>query len=221
MTGLVRNSVIAGAVVALLGAGGLLVRCGSSDAGNRTQSEKSGATGTASRARRTDVVARNEAGAVAAAMAYASASQRWLYLTDEEIRTEIDEAATPRAADDLADDVVDQVSKARTGLAESSGRIWWLVRPLATKVRSFSRDQARIDVWTVTVLSAAEVAAPQAEWMTVQVDLEWIDRAWRVDGVRESPGPTPVPGPEDDPWDAGDFDKALDGFTRVDGEPVS
>ena len=212
--------VIAAVVVtALLVSGGLLVRCGSSDASTPAQPENLGTTAAGSGG--TGRFARNATGAVASAVSYASGSQRWLYLTDEEIRAEIEQVATPRAANDLADEVVNRVSKARTGLAESSGRIWWLVRPLATRVGSNSKDQARVYVWAVTVLSAAEVAAPQAEWMTVQVDLVWIQRAWRVDGVRESPGPTPVPGPEDGPWDGGDFDKALDGFARLDGERVS
>ena len=35
-----------------------------------------------------------------------------------------------------------------------------------------------------------------------------------------APGPTPLSGPQDQPWDAVPFDDALDGFTRLDGEPV-
>lgn len=159
-------------------------------------------------------------GAVAAAVAYSTASQRWLYFTDDEIRAAITEIATPVAAPRLADDVIADVAMARDQLARSSGRIWWLVRPLAWRVESFSETEARVSVWTVTILSAAGVAAPQSEFLTVTLDLAWVDGDWRVDGVRDTPGPTPVSGPQDQPWDAVPFDRALDGFTRMDGEPV-
>ena len=51
-------------------------------------------------------------------------------------------------------------------------------------------------MWTVTVLSAEDVAAPQSEWITVTIDLAWVDGDWRVDAVRDTPGPTPMSGPE-------------------------
>lgn len=164
--------------------------------------------------------AADQDGAVAAAVSYATASQRWLYFTDEEIRAAVAEIATPVAAPRMADEVVLDVSTARQQLGASSGRIWWLVRPLAWRVEHHDADEARVSVWVVTLLSAAEVAAPQSEFMTVTLDLAWMDGDWRVDGVRDAPGPTPLSGPQDQPWDAEPFDDALDGFTRLDGEPV-
>ncbi|HMQ25916.1 MAG TPA: hypothetical protein PKA98_08005, partial [Acidimicrobiales bacterium] len=113
------------------------------------------------------------------------------------------------------------VSMAREQLAQSSGRIWWLVRPLAWRVDDYRDTNARVSVWTVTILSAAGVAAPQSEFLTVTLDLAWVDGDWRVDAVRDTPGPTPVTGPHDQPWDAEPFDRTLDGFTRMDGEPLS
>lgn len=164
--------------------------------------------------------AHDDDGAVDAAVAYATASQRWLYFTDDQIRDAIEEIATPQAAARLTQEVVDDVSVARKQLGASSGRVWWIVRPLAWDVEFRQGNQARVSVWVVTVLSAAEVAAPQSEWMTVTVDLAWVDGDWHVDAVRDSPGPTPVTGPKDRPWDAEPFDEALKGFTRIDGEPV-
>ncbi|MEI2815855.1 MAG: hypothetical protein V9E99_05295 [Microthrixaceae bacterium] len=81
--------------------------------------------------------ARDENGAVAAAVAYATAPQRWLYLTDEEIAAAVTEIATPAAGPHLADEVVADVSAARERLVRSPGRVWWLVRPLAWRVESF------------------------------------------------------------------------------------
>lgn len=164
--------------------------------------------------------ARDEAGAVAAAITFATASQRWLYFTDEEVEAAVRAIADPSAADELAATVVDEVSSAREQLGESPGRVWWLVRPLAWSVLHRSDDHATVEVWAVTVLSAVEVAAPQAEWRTFTVDLAWDEGDWKLDAVRNTPGPTPMVGPGDRPWDAIPFDGALEGFVRLDGEPV-
>ena len=164
--------------------------------------------------------AADQDGAVAAAVSYATASQRWLYFTDDEIRVAVAEIATPVAAPRMADEVVLDVSAAREELGASPGPIWWLVRPLAWRVEHHDADEARVSVWVVTILSASEVAAPQSEFMTITLDLAWVDGDWRVDGVRDAPGPTPLSGPQDQPWDAVPFDDALDGFTRLDGEAV-
>lgn len=165
--------------------------------------------------------AHDESGATAAAIAYATAPQRWLYFTDAQITAAVDEIATPAAAPRLAEEVVSDVSSARNQLGESPGRVWWLVRPLAWRVDRFHPDNAAVSVWTVTVLSAEEVAAPQCEWVTVTLELAWVDGDWRVDGIRDAPGPTPLAGPGDQPWDAVPFDQALAGFNRMDGEAVS
>lgn len=184
-------------------------------------SAPAGATGPSLERAGLDVgFAADQYGAVAAAVSYATASQRWLYFTDEEIRAAVAEIATPVAAPRMADEVVLDVSTAREQLGASTGRIWWLVRPLAWRIEHHDEAEARVSVWVVTILSAAEVAAPQSEFMTITLDLAWADGDWRVDGVRDAPGPTPLSGPQDQPWDAEPFDDALDGFTRLDGEPV-
>lgn len=164
---------------------------------------------------------KNEPGAVDAAVAYATASQRWLYFTDEEIKTAIAAIATRNAAPRMTKEVTAEVSMVRDQLAQSKGSIWWIVCPLAWRVEQFNGNDARVSVWAVTVLSAAGVAAPQSEYLTVVLDLEWVDGGWRVDGVRDTPGPTPITGPKDQPWDAEPFDQVLDGFTRMGEEPVS
>ena len=162
----------------------------------------------------------DERGAVAAAIAYATASQRWLYFSDAEIEAAIAQIATPVAAPRLLDDVLVDVSTARDQLKRSEGPVWWLVRPLAWRVEHFSSDHARVAVWTVTILSAPGVASPQSEFLTVTLDLARSDGDWRVDGVRDTPGPTPITGPQDQPWDAEPFGESLEGFTRIDGEQV-
>ena len=229
-----RAAIIATVVVVALVAGVLFLRFSSdsptgsdhSDAPSATEAPRptvaAGVVGPAGDAAGVPVgFSADEPGAVAAAVAYATASQRWLYFTDDEIEAAIATIATPVAAPRLADDVVTDVSMAREQLAQSSGRIWWLVRPLAWRVDDYRDTTARVSVWTVTILSAAGVAAPQSEFLTITLDLAWVDGDWRVDAVRDTPGPTPITGPHDQPWDAEPFDRTLDGFTRVDGEPLS
>jgi hypothetical protein len=161
---------------------------------------------------------RTEPGARDAALAYATAPQRWLYMDDASIRAAVAAIATETAAERLAGDVVEEVGLARDALAASPGRVWWFVRPLASDVVMFSRDRARVEVWVVTVLSASDVAVPQADWLTVSLELRWEGDDWRVDDVRDEPGPTPMSGTRDEPWAPEPFDDALAGFERVDWE---
>lgn len=163
---------------------------------------------------------RDEAGAVEAAVGFAAAPQHWLYFDDHEVAAAVAEVASPEATADLTAETVAAVRTARDELAQSSGRVWWLVHPLAWRVESFSGTEATVAVWVVTLLSATGVARPQTEWVTDFVDLVWVDDGWRVDGSMERAGPTPMTGPEDRPWEAQPFDDALDGFTRLDGERV-
>lgn len=181
-----RTAIIATVIVAALVAGVFLVRIGTNapPTENPTQAPASaprptvpsGEAGPSGEVAGVPVgFANDEPGAVAAAIAYATASQRWLYFTDEQIEAAIAEIATPTAAPRLADDVVRDVSMAREQLIASSGPIWWLVRPLAWRVDHFTDVDARVSVWTVTILSAAGVAAPQVEFLTVTLDLSWTD----------------------------------------------
>lgn len=159
-----------------------------------------------------------EAGARATAIALATASQDWLYMDDEQIDRAVRAIATPSAGPTLSRQTVAELRTAREALAKSPGRVWWLVRPLASRVERFDASAARVVVWTVTVLSAAEVALPQAEWVRVTVDLAWVDDEWRLEAVHDVPGPTPMTGPKDRSWQAEPFDDALAGFERVSAE---
>lgn len=211
------------AVVALVAAA-VLARTGSDEhaAALPEHSEAGAATPARDRVAPSDAepAARNAQGAAAVAVRVATASQRWLYLTDEQVTAEVTGWATAKAGPSLAEETVAEIRAARDELGASPGRVWWLVRPMATQVERADADFARVSVWVVTVLSAVEVAAPQSEWLTITVDLEWTPGGWRVDAVREAPGPTPMTGPHDDPWDAVPFDDALAGFVRLDGDPV-
>jgi hypothetical protein len=228
------RALIAGLIVAAVIAAGLLVRIGVSEPVPTDDKpeplptdEQPDKTSTSRRqspaedgAALPGGFARDEDGAVAAAIAYTEASQGWLYLDDDEVAAAVAAIAAPQAIERLTREVLADVQTARRELAVSPGRVWWLVHPLAWKVQSHTRSAASLALWTVTVLSASGVAVPQAEWMTVTVDLVWTDVGWRVEAVGDRPGPTPMTGPWDDPWEAEPFDGALAGFTRLGGEPT-
>ena len=140
-----------------------------------------------------------ERGARAAAIAYATAQQDWLYLSDEEVERSVRAMATETSGTALSADTVAEVRIARAALARSPGRVWWLVRPLASRVERLEPTSARVVVWTMTVLSAADVALPQADWARVSVELVWAGGAWRAQSIAEVPGPTPMVGTKDRP----------------------
>lgn len=116
--------------------------------------------------------------------------------------------------------MVNETTTAREQLARSDGPVWWWVDPLAWRLEDYSPTEARVAVWTATVLSAQGVAVPQSEWLTVTVDLQWVDDGWRIAAIGDRPGPTPILSPRDEPWDALRFADTLAGFTRLGQEPA-
>jgi hypothetical protein len=155
-----------------------------------------------------------------AAVEYATASQQWLYLTDEEIEAEVRRIASPATADRLVEETVGELGLARDGLMQSAGGVWWFVRPLAVKTVSVSDARAEVSVWVVTVLSAADVAVPQADWATLDLVLVSRGDEWLLESIDDEPGPTPISGVRDDPWEPEPFDDALDGFVRIGSGPA-
>jgi len=122
----------------------------------------------------------NESGAVDAALAYTAVAQRWLYLSETQLAEAVTQTATPASAEALVAQVLEETRRTRYGLAQAQGPVWWWVHPLAWRADTYSADQARVAVWTVSVLSATGAAVPQSEWLTVTVDLEWVGGDWRV-----------------------------------------
>lgn len=211
-----RRLISIGVVVTAFVIGAVLARVGAPDGTDASRTNRAHSTPDRSADAPQPTDARSgEDGAVTAALAYTEASQRWLYLPDEQIRTAIAAIAEPGAADRIAADVVADVARARAGLAGSDGAVWWIVRPLAWRSQRTSADLVRVEVWAITVLSATGVAAPQSEYMTVRLDLRRVGGRWLLGAVGDEPGPTPVTGPHDQPWDAERFGDALSGFTRV------
>jgi hypothetical protein len=154
----------------------------------------------------------------AAALEYAAAATRWLYLTDAQLRVAVLAITTADAGPALAERTVAEIRVAREALRRTSGRVWWLVRPLAWRLDSYTDTEARLSVWTVGVLSATGVAVPQSDWRTVNMTLSWERGTWLVAAVSDRPGPTPTVGGRDAPWQAEPFDMTLRGLHRLGAE---
>lgn len=152
------------------------------------------------------------------AIEYATASQAWLYLTDEQIDAAIQEIAVSEVADRLSEETIAEVGVAREALTHSAGPIWWFVRPLAVKAE-VGESRADVSVWVVTVLSAADVAVPQADWVTLDLDLVRVGDDWLLESIVDTVGPTPMSGVRDEPWQPEPFDDALAGFERIGPKP--
>lgn len=160
-------------------------------------------------------------GAVSTALELAAAAQDWLYLSDDELEVAVRSVAASASANRLVEETVAEVGLARDALARSPGRVWWVVRPLAWRVDTFTSGRAQVSVWTVSVLSAADVAMPQSDWTTTVFDLDWDGSRWRLVSALDTPGPTPQLGGRDEAWEPEPFDDSLSGFTRVGAEEAS
>lgn len=158
---------------------------------------------------------RSADGAVAAAVALAQASQRWLYLDDAGLVEAVTAVAAPGFEAVVVDDVVAAVQALRAMLASSTGPVWWVVAPLAWRLDAYRAGQARVSVWSVHVLAAPGVAVPQSDWVTTTFELAWTARAWRLQSSRDVPGPTPQLGGVDAASTSAHFAGALRGFTRL------
>ena len=216
------RAALAGAATTALVAGILLVRLGGTTSDPAPVAPTASAVGSPqpNAAPVTEAQPAEET-AVAAALQLATAPQQWLYLADAELEAAVRAVAAPGSAVRLVGDLVSEVTLVRDALRNSAGRVWWLVRPLAWRIEHFGGDRASVSVWTVSVLSASDVAVPQSDWFTSRYDLQWIDGRWLLAATRDEPGPTPQLGGRDEPWQPEPFDESLTGFTRVGAEGAS
>jgi hypothetical protein len=161
----------------------------------------------------------DEAGAVAAAVSYAIAPQAWLYLSDEDAAASAEAIVLPDAREEIVGDVVQEVGLLRDELASSSGTVWFVVSPLATRVEDFDETSGRavVRVWTMRVLSAEGVAVPQSGWQTLTFNLRWHAGDWKIASMDEADGPVPQLEAGLQPWTSDYLAGELEGFSRVGG----
>lgn len=63
---------------------------------------------------------------------------------------------------------------------------------LGHHLASYSRDRARVGLWTVLVLGNGVRVPPRAVWRAVEVTLAWTPAGWRVTDLTDTQGPTPA-----------------------------
>jgi hypothetical protein len=160
-----------------------------------------------------------QAGAVAAALSYATAAQNWLYLSDEQVAESAGAVVLPEVGDLLVGELVDQVRLLRDELVKASGTVWFVMAPLASRVDTYSSARVVVRVWLVRVLSADGVAVPQSGWQTLRFELVWQGGDWRIADTAEVEGPTPQLETGLQPWSARYLDRELAGFTRIGATP--
>jgi hypothetical protein len=152
-------------------------------------------------------------------MSYATAPQSWLYLSDEALTASVAEVTVPDARGEITADVAQKVGLLRDELTDASGPVWYVVSPLATRVEDYADDRAVVRVWVVRVLSAEGVAAPQAGWQTLTLNLRWHSGDWKIAATEEVDGPVPQLEVGLQPWGADYLAQQLEGFYRVGATP--
>ena len=63
---------------------------------------------------------------------------------------------------------------------------------LGHHLASYSRERARVGLWTVLVLGNGVRVPPRAVWRAVEVTLAWTPAGWRVTDLTDTQGPTPA-----------------------------
>lgn len=71
-------------------------------------------------------------------------------------------------------------------------RLVWVEAPLTATLVDLVDEEASVDVWTVSILGAADADSPQQVWRTVHVDLGFVGGDWLVDAATADSGPTPA-----------------------------
>ncbi|EPD91029.1 hypothetical protein HMPREF1486_05416 [Streptomyces sp. HPH0547] len=69
--------------------------------------------------------------------------------------------------------------------------------PVGTKVREYTENSAKLDVWCTGVFGNAGKKSTNPvrnDWFTLSLDLKWSDGDWRVQDFAQKEGPAPVNG---------------------------
>lgn len=153
----------------------------------------------------------DEAGAVAAAVAYTRFASELLAMPTEDAVAARRAMATSAKAQAQAAEFAAQLATLREGWPP--GALSYEVNPLATRVTTTDGTVA-VDVWYVGVVSARGVDT-YAEWVTDSYELRWEAGDWRIASLVETDGPTPAPAPQ--PMSsAAEIEARLVGFEPVD-----
>jgi hypothetical protein len=161
---------------------------------------------------------RSREGAVAAALAYATALARPEFITDEARRSAIlDAVATPEAARRSERRDYSAIARLPVYRASREGRASvWQTTPLAYRLGAYSGDDAQVSIWSMAITGAG-AGSPVVAFGTGALRLTWRDGDWKFAGdvgVDED-GPTPVPLEGASPTSTDEFRERLRGLEGV------
>lgn len=135
--------------------------------------------------------ARTEHGAVAAAASYVTTGENLLDMDPLSAERAIRQMAAETTADQQALSMLGDLRRVREVLRSGTGPIIYRQACLAARVERFDRDEARVSIWNVGILSREGVASPQAGWKTSVFELIWERGDWRIRSEIVTPGPAP------------------------------
>lgn len=159
--------------------------------------------------------ARTESGAVAAAASYVTTGQGLFDMDPLAAEKEIRRMAAESTADQQVNTTLADLRGVREVLRSGTGPITYRQACLAARVEQFDRDEARVSIWNVGVLSREGVASPQAGWQTSVFDLVWERNDWRIRTEIVTPGPAPAIDASAVPATSAQMAAQLDGFVPL------
>ena len=136
-----------------------------------------------------------EKSAAAAAAEHATLLARVFGLPTAQARQAAAEAASEAYRPALVAAVDRDLVPLQRRAATLPGQTVYRQAVLATRVDRLDEDAggARVAVWLMSMVGqAGQQANPVASFTTVLLDLTWERSGWRLDGVAESAGPTPL-----------------------------
>jgi hypothetical protein len=161
--------------------------------------------------------ARSRAGAVAAATTDIRQGQRIFEMPPAARRAALRALASPAAASAYVAEQSEQLGELDGIAARGTGPLTWDVAVLATRLDAYTPNRALVTVWRVGILSITGLTAPLAEWTTDAYELVWQTGDWRIFSETQTPGPTPLGHPSEQPSTPEQLRLALAGFTRYPG----
>jgi hypothetical protein len=159
-------------------------------------------------------------GAVAAATAYQQYLFGALLLRPQELRAAVDAVAAPERRDVLvakvgaAAAVLEQQFQVVTAAAHGVPTAV-LTFPMTTQVMSYDAENARVRIYTCTVLAEKDVLAPSTVWGTVVVTLRRTRDDWQlVDSGVDASTPAVIPSVQGTPGTAAVVPPQLGAFQQ-------
>ncbi|MGW4490453.1 hypothetical protein [Streptomyces sp. NPDC004376] len=156
--------------------------------------------------------ARNQSGAVQAAVNYQVARSSAAYFTDEKARhATLSAMMTRQALDRQIRNDDNGMQQVLTSLGVTSGNEDELVArgaAMGTRVTTYTDQVATVEVWMTGLVGVTDKNAPMpvsASWTTYTLTLRWQSSDWKLNAITSVNGPTPLDAGSDTPTSVDEF----------------